>query len=120
MLNCSRTKKKVGGRTNSSFLSLITKDSKSMDFSRFRPISLCNSSYKILTKILANQLKILLPKLISENQGGFMQNRQILDNVILVQEALHSSKESGERGIVINLDMANVFDRIRHVFLFHF
>ena len=47
-----------------------------------------------------------------------MQNRQILDNVILVQEALHSSKESEERGIVIKLDMANAFDRVRHAFLF--
>ena len=47
-----------------------------------------------------------------------MQNRKLLDNVILVQEALHSSKESGERGIVIKLDMANAFDWVRHVFIF--
>ena len=103
MLNCSRNKKKLGGGTNSSFLALIPKDSKTMDFSRFKPISLCNSAYKILIKILANQLKILLPKLISENRDGFMQNRQIIDNVILVQEALHSIKESRERGIVIKI-----------------
>ena len=78
--NCS----KLGGSTNSSFLALIPKEKGAKIFSRFRPISLCNTGYKIVTKIMANRLKNLLPKLIPENQGGFVKGRQILDNIILV------------------------------------
>jgi hypothetical protein len=48
------------------------------------PISLCNSSYNILTKIIANRRKWILPKIISKNQGGFLQKRQVLDNILLV------------------------------------
>jgi hypothetical protein len=96
----------MGGSTNSSFLALIPKESNPSSFARFRPISLCNVSYKIISKIIANKIKPLLPKLISPNQGGFVEKRQMLDNILLVQEAIHSSKERGEKGMIIKLDMA--------------
>jgi hypothetical protein len=82
---------RIGGGTNSSFLALIPKERGATSFDRFRPISLCNTSYKILTKIIANRLKNILPAIIPENQGGFIKGRHIMDNIILVQEALHSS-----------------------------
>ena len=66
--NCT----KLGGSTNSSFLDLIPKEKGATNFNRFRPISLCNTGYKIITKIMANRLKKILPKLISEKQGGFV------------------------------------------------
>lgn len=50
-------KYKVGGNTKASFLVLIPKESNPISLDRYRPISLCNSSYKIITKILANRLK---------------------------------------------------------------
>lgn len=81
---------KIGGFKNSSFLALVPKGSNAKSFGRFKHISLCNS-YKITTKILANRIKVLLPKIISENQGGFVPKRKILDNILIVQEALHSS-----------------------------
>lgn len=84
-------KKNIGGNTKSSYLALIPKQAKPSTFNRFRPISLCNSSYKIIKKIIANRIKEVLPIIISENQGGFMPNRQIIDNVIIVQEVVHSS-----------------------------
>ena len=58
-------------------------------FDRFRPISLCNASYKILAKLLADRFKLLLGKLISPLQGGVVKGRHLVDNVIRVQEALH-------------------------------
>lgn len=108
---------KMGENTKSSHLALIPKDINPLSFDRFRPISLCNVSYKIVTKILANRLKKLLPLLISENQGGFVPKRQIRDNVILIQEAIHSSINRKERGMIIKLDMANAFDSVDHHFL---
>eukprot|EP00253_Pinus_taeda_P005862 PITA_05862 len=111
------SKSKLGNRIKSSHLALIPKDSNPQSFDRFRPISLCNVSYKIITKILANRIKKLLPSLISENQGGFVPKRHITDNVILNQEAIHSSINRKEKGMIIKLDMANTFDRVNHQFL---
>jgi len=81
----------MGGNTKSSYLALIPKESNPSTFSRFRPIFPCNSSYKIVTKIIENRIKKFLLEIISENQGGFVPSRQIIDNVIIVQEAIHSS-----------------------------
>jgi len=61
MLNYTLQKKKLGGATNSTFLALIPKESNPSNLSRFCPISLYNSSYKILTKIIANYQNPLLP-----------------------------------------------------------
>ena len=54
---------------------------------------------------------------IAKNQGGFMQNKQIIDNIILVRGAVHSSKERKERGMLIKINMANAFDIVRFPFL---
>lgn len=110
-------KAKIGGGTNFTYLALIPKDSNPESFARFRPISLCNASYKILAKLLANRIKPLLKRLISGSQGGFVEGTHILDNVIQVQETIHSSKQRKEKGMLIKLDMANAFDRVNHSFL---
>jgi hypothetical protein len=47
-----------------------------------------------------------------------MENRQIIDNIILVQEAIHMSQSNKERGMVIKLDMENSFDQVKHAFMF--
>ena len=118
MVKKSQSCCKLGGGTNSSFLALIPKEKGATSFSRFRPISLCNIGYKVITKILAKRLKEVLPLIIPKNQGGFIKGRQIFDNIILVQEAIHSSVKRKEKGMVIKLDLANAFDRVRHEFLF--
>lgn len=117
MVQKSQNTQKIGGSTNSAFLALIPKEKGANIFSKFRPISLCNTGYKLITKIIANRLKPILPKIIPENQGGFIQGRQIVDNFILVQEAIHSSLLRKEQGMAIKLDLANAFDRVNHSFL---
>ena len=54
----------------------------------------------------------MLHLIISENQGGFVPNKQIIDNVIIIQEVVHSSILKQEKGMIIKLDMANAFDRV--------
>eukprot|EP00253_Pinus_taeda_P014957 PITA_14957 len=111
-------KAKVGGSINSTFLTLIPKEASPSSFDRYRPISLCNSSYNIVAKLLENRIKPLLQKLISPAQGGFVKGRHILDNVIQVQEALLSSHSRKEQGMLIKLDMCNAFDRFNRSFLY--
>jgi len=84
MIKSAFKKNKIGGNTKASFLALIPKVPNPTSFGRHRPISLCNLSYKIITKILKNRIKKNLPTIISENQGGFVPRRQITDNVIIV------------------------------------
>ena len=88
MIRKSQSSSKLGGSTNSAFLALIPKEKGALSFNRFRSISLCNTSYKILTKVIANRLKTILPLIVPENQGGLIKGRQIADNIILVKEAL--------------------------------
>ena len=118
MIKAFQLKAKVCGCTNSTFLALIPKEVKLTTFDRFRPISLCNASYEILSKLLAKRLKPLLGKLISPLQGGFVKGWHILDNVIQVQEAMHSNFHKKEKGMLIKLDMANAFDRVMLSFLY--
>ena len=107
----------MGGATNSTFLALIPKEHNPTTIKKFRPISLCNASYKIFSKVLSMRLKQIIPSLISPNQGGFISSRKISDNILLVQEAIHSSNKRGEPGMAIKLDLANAFDRLRHAFI---
>ena len=110
----------MGGSTNSTFLVVIPKEVNLTTFNRFRHVSLCNASYKILSKLLANRIKPLLDKHISPSQGGFIKGRHILDSVILVQEAMHSSFQRKEQGMLIKLDMSNAFDQVKLSYLYKF
>ncbi|KAK9932560.1 hypothetical protein M0R45_019793 [Rubus argutus] len=104
-------------RTN---VSLIPKVPNPDRINQFRPISLCNNSYKIFSKVLANRLKSILPNLISEQQNAFVPGGLIQDNLIIAHEAFHylrlkCSKREVEMGIKI--DMNKAYDRVEWDFL---
>jgi hypothetical protein len=68
---------------NATFIALITKEKEVNTIEKFRPIELCNIIYKIVSKFIANRLKILLKNITSKEQGGFIEGRQILDGIIV-------------------------------------
>lgn len=70
---------------NSTLISLIPKVSHPELISQFRPIGLCNVNYKIWSKLLVQRLKPLLANLVGEEQSSFVPNRQIINNVVIVQ-----------------------------------
>ncbi|KAH0972815.1 hypothetical protein GBA52_024971 [Prunus armeniaca] len=57
---------------NKTNLVLIPKILEPQSVSLFRPISLCNFSYKVLSKVMVNQIKPLLPSIISPTQSSFV------------------------------------------------
>ncbi|KAM1733658.1 hypothetical protein PS1_019336 [Malus domestica] len=57
---------------------------------QYRPIALCNVIYKVIAKVLTNRLKLVMPKVICDNQSAFVAGKQIQDNILVVHELLHS------------------------------
>jgi hypothetical protein len=68
---------------------LIPKESNPQRLKNFRPISLCNVIFKVITKILVSRLRPFLADLISPLQSSFILGRGTTDNVILAQEVVH-------------------------------
>ena len=76
-------------------------------------------AYKLITKCIVNRLKRVLPELISPFQSSFIPGRQITDNIIIMQELLHSMRrKAGAKGwMAIKLDLEKAYDRVRWTFL---
>nr|GFA99330.1 RNA-directed DNA polymerase, eukaryota, reverse transcriptase zinc-binding domain protein [Tanacetum cinerariifolium] len=71
---------------NSSFITLIPKIPNANMVKDFRPISLIGSVYKIVAKVLANRLVMVLGNLVSDTQSAFVKDRQILDGPFILNE----------------------------------
>jgi hypothetical protein len=108
----SRRSSSILKALNSTFITLIPKENEARTPDRFRPIALCNMVYKIISKVIENRLKPLLPILISKEQSGFVEGRKILDNIIHAHEIIHSLKSRKKAGMIIQLDFAKAYDKL--------
>ena len=99
---------------------LVPKVKNPKKMSDFRPISLCNGSYNIISKVLANRLKQILPAIISLTQSAFIPGRLIRNNILVTYETLHSMhvrKKSKKGSIALKLDINKAYDRVEWPFL---
>nr|GFB34905.1 RNA-directed DNA polymerase, eukaryota [Tanacetum cinerariifolium] len=71
---------------NSSLIALIPKVTDAKFVNDFRPISLIGSVYKVVSKILAKRLAMVISELVSNTQSTFISNRQILDGPFILNE----------------------------------
>lgn len=67
---------------NDTFIELIPKTKEPVKMTESRPISLCNAVYKLISKVLANRLKKILPSIITKSQSPFVSGRLISYNVL--------------------------------------
>jgi hypothetical protein len=77
---------------NSTFIALIPKVDNLRRLNDFRPISLVGSLYKIVAKLLANRLKMVIGSVVSDSQTAFVQDRQILDGILIANEVVDEAR----------------------------
>eukprot|EP00253_Pinus_taeda_P009093 PITA_09093 len=108
----SRQHKKALKALNVTFIALIPKKENVITPDGFRPIALCNVVYKIISKVIANRLKPLLPSLITEEQTDYVEGRHILNNIIQAHEVVHSLKSNKQARMIIQLDLLKAYDKL--------
>ncbi len=83
----------------------------------WRPITLLNTDYKILTKCLAIRIRQVLPSIIDCDQSGFMKDRYIGENIRTVADLIEYTSLKNSPGIILLLDFEKAFDTIRWSFI---
>lgn len=105
---------------NHTHIVLIPKVKNPVSPKEFRPISLCNVVFRIITKTIANRVKSILSNVISDTQSAFIPGRIITDNAMTAFEVFHSmkNKKKGKRGLMaMKLDMSKAYDRVEWNFI---
>ncbi|CAA7013480.1 unnamed protein product [Microthlaspi erraticum] len=100
-------------QVNSTVISLIPKVPGADTLSSFRPISLCNTVYKVISRILSSRLKILTPEVVQRNQVGFVNGRLLCENVLLASELVRDFNSEGitSRGC-LQIDISKAYDNV--------
>ena len=99
-------------------ITCLPKPDKDRNFLKnWRPITLLNTIYKIGSKVIAERMKLVLEKIISEYQIGFMKNRFISENTRVIYDVLEMSQRENITGLLLLLDFEKAFDTIDWEFL---
>jgi hypothetical protein len=100
-------------------IALIPKTDCPKNFKEFRPISLCNTTYKLITKIMVNRLRPFLDQIVGPFQSSFIPGRGTTNNAIILQEAIHSMRKSKRKkgDMVFKIDLEKAYDNVSWDFL---
>lgn len=104
--------------TNSTILTLLPKFPGASIIKDYRPISCCNTLYKVISKLLVNRLKPLLPSIILPNQTAFIKGRLLTENCLLASEIFSGyHNHRGQKKLTLKIDIAKAFDSVRWDYL---
>lgn len=93
---------------------LPKKDRDILRLKNWRPLSMLNNDYKILSKALANRMQLVMPRIIDEEQCGFMKNRFIGDNILSLQSIIQYLHDSQQEAWLMTADLEKAFGLIHH------
>ena len=98
-------------------ITCIYKKGKMEDITNWRPISLLNYDYKILSKVLANRLQYSLEDIISTEQTAAVKGRTIIENLQINRDIISFANTNNLEASIITLDQEKAFDRVDRKFL---
>ncbi|KAK6163792.1 hypothetical protein DH2020_000656 [Rehmannia glutinosa] len=104
---------------NASFMALIPKTKDANIIENFRPIVMSNFLFKIITKILATRLGLIIADLLSPTQFGFIPGRQIHDCIAMVSEGFNVLQGRSDLNMILKIDIRKAFDTLRWDFLLY-
>lgn len=105
----------VPAETAKALLVLIPKETQPTTIRSFKPISLCNASLKLVSKMIVHRIKDIWKYIICPFQASFVLGRQSTDNIVLCQEFIHllNPNKSRKGRIIIKLDLDKAYDRMK-------
>ena len=103
--------------SNASFLALIPKINHPQTFDDYRPISLIGCMYKVIAKLLANRLKLVISALIDERQTSFIKERHILHGTLILNEVIEEACRCKKPVMVFKVDFEKAYDSVSWSFL---
>ena len=98
---------------------LIPKKSKNANLlANWRPLTLLNTDFELISKVLAYKKKKFLDKLINKDQMGFMQGREISQNMRKMLDIIQYAEEKQVKVIIVSVDLKKSFNKIDYSALY--
>ena len=117
-LNCSYERGTLSISQRRGLIKLIPKKNSILsNLKNWRPLSFLNTDYKIASKAIANRLKKVLPTLINQDQTGFLKNKSISANIVLIEGMLRHTEREKIPGLLLFVDFEKAFDTVEWAFI---
>ena len=113
----SISKKLLTYKQREAIIKCIPKKGDLSKVSNWRPISLLNADYKILTKAVSIRLLKVLPQLVSEEQTCSIEGRKVSHNLLINRDVIQYANKKQLKACLISLDQMKAFDRVDWAFL---
>jgi len=113
------TSGKLLHKVNHTFVTLVPKSTNAAHLNDFRPISCCNTLYKIISKVMANRLQQVIGEHISPNQSAYLKGRMISDTTLLDHEMDRDFINQIGSRLCLEVDLQKVFDTVNGEFVYY-
>ena len=119
VINECKFQKHLPRSMNTALIRLIFKNTgEKSNLKNWRPISLLNVDYKIISKVITNRLRKIMPDVIGEDQSCGVTRRNIQDNLMIIRDAIYYINNEDREGAILSIDQEKAFDRIEWKYMF--